>query len=93
MGAVALRPRGTQFYSIGYDIPITGTAQFCKQSTSTGGDSGVKEAPEIRAIDALRAIGNPGQFYNQPDPGSMNGVFLAIAADLSQGTSRLTRLQ
>jgi hypothetical protein len=90
--ANAYRSRGTTIYSVGYDIPAPAAAPstvgWCKQATG----SRPREVPNMSALQSLQAIADPGQFYNQPDPGSMNAVFLAIAADMSQGRSRLTRL-
>jgi Flp pilus assembly protein TadG len=78
--ANALRARGTTIYSIGYAV---GSHNCVVADTTT------PESPAITGLQALQAIADPGQFYNQPQPGSLNSIFLAIAADIAHGTSRL----
>ena len=34
-------------------------------------------------------ISSPGNYYAEPQPSSLTGIFLAISADLGHGTSRL----
>lgn len=37
----------------------------------------------------LQEIASPGNYYAEPQPSSLAGIFLAISADLGHGTSRL----
>jgi len=43
----------------------------------------------ILANEALQEIASPGNYYAEPQPSSLTGIFLAISADLGHGTSRL----
>jgi hypothetical protein len=85
----AAQSAGTLVYSIGYDVQH----DVCKNA------NGTLEVPAISALQALQAIGSPGnspcdplvstQFCNQPDDAQLNTIFAKIAADLLAGTSRL----
>jgi putative Flp pilus-assembly TadE/G-like protein/VWA domain-containing protein len=76
--SAAAKAAHTIVYSIGYDV---GHDQ-CR--SMTGADEG------ITALDALTQIADsPENYYSKPDPGQLNGIFSAIAADILQGSSRL----
>lgn len=77
--ADADRAANVLMYSIAYDAG----GELCKT------ESGANENPQITAEQALEQIANPGNYYNQPDPASLRGIFLAISADMQHGTSRL----
>ena len=51
----------------------------------TGGD----ESPAILANQAMQQIATPGNYFYQPQPTQLVGVFDAITADLAKGTSRI----
>ena len=69
-------------YSIAYDLDVSG-AEACK--ADTGGD----ESPGILANQAMQQIATPGNYFYQPQPTQLVGVFDAITADLAKGTSRI----
>jgi len=73
---------GVLLYSIAYDLGGVG-AQDC------GKQGGGNESPPILANEALQEIASPGNYYAEPQPSSLTGIFLAISADLGHGTSRL----
>jgi hypothetical protein len=71
----------TWVYSIGYAI---GNDECQKNGLS--GD----ELPAITPVQALTQIAsNPGNYFNRPDAGQLNTIFTSIAADISQGVSKL----
>ena len=47
------------------------------------------EVPLITPVQALRDRLQPGNYFNRPDAGQLNTIFTAIAADISQGVSKL----
>ena len=69
-------------YSIAYDLDISG-AEACKA------DTGADEVPAIQANQAMQQIATPGNYFYQPQPTQLVGVFDAITADLAKGTSRI----
>jgi Flp pilus assembly protein TadG len=73
---------GVLLYSVAYDLGGVG-AQDC------GKQGGGNESPPILANEALQEIASPGNYYAEPQPSSLTGIFLAISADLGHGTSRL----
>jgi hypothetical protein len=83
--AKAVRAKGTTIYSIGYDLDaVNGGANLCTDYNSS------PEKPAITAYQAIQQIASdPGKFYNKPDPGQLNTIFSDIAADVSQGASKL----
>jgi hypothetical protein len=84
--AAAIKARGTIIYSIGYDVDATGAgAEKCMVANTN-----TPESPTILPITALQGIASPGNYYNKPNPGDLSAIFLAIAKDMAQGTSRLT---
>jgi hypothetical protein len=74
---------GTIIFTIGYDLNGLGTDyEQCKTS------SGSKDS--ITSFDTIKQIASdPSDFYNKPDPGTLNYIFTRIAADLSRPASRL----
>jgi hypothetical protein len=68
---------GVLLYSIAYDLGGVG-AQDC------GKQGGGNESPPILANEALQEIASPGNYYAEPQPSSLTGIFLAISADLGQ---------
>lgn len=92
--ADASKAAGTLMYSIAYDISGAG-ADPCYADrgavvngvTVTNGST--PEQPPIQSYQALEAIASPGNYYAQPQPAQLTGIFLAISADIMQGTSRL----
>jgi hypothetical protein len=69
-------------YSIAYDLDVSG-AEACK--SALGGN----EVPGILANQAMQQIATPGNYFYQPQPTQLVGVFDAITADLAKGTSRI----
>ncbi len=80
--AAGIKATGTIVYSIGYDLSAAGA----RQCTSYNGAS---ESPAITSDVALQQIASPGNFYNQPTPSDLSGIFAAVAYDIAQGVSRL----
>lgn len=65
---------GTVIYSIGYDLNGSGTDP--EQCSDPAPNS-------ISSYDALKTIATSTEtFYNKPDPGQLNTIFAAIAADI-----------
>jgi Flp pilus assembly protein TadG len=48
-----------------------------------------QESPQILAVNAMQQIASPGNFYTNPNPTSLTGVFTAISADIMAGHSRI----
>ncbi len=90
--AGASKARNVLMYSIGYDLGGAG-ADWCYAGPGAvvNGQNvgGQKEQPPIHAWEALSAIASPGNYYSEPDPTSLVGIFDAISADIAAGTSRL----
>ncbi len=83
--ANAARSSGIWIYSIGYGIdPQGNTHDKC-----TNAATGKPESPEITPYQALQGIADFGNYFNKPTPGDVTSIFLKIASDMSQGTSRL----
>ena len=76
------KARGTTVYSIGYAT-----------NDDTGGCrsyNGSVESPAITIDEALSGIAsNPSNYFNTPTPGSLKGIYTAIAQDISHGSSSL----
>jgi hypothetical protein len=53
------------------------------------GNQNTPEMPFIRANQAMTQIATPGNYFYQPQPTQLVGVFDAITADLAKGTSRI----
>ena len=47
------------------------------------------EVPAITSLTTLQSIATPGKFYNKASAGDVTSIFKAIAADISEGQSRL----
>ena len=83
--AGVVKATGTIIYSIGYDLNATG-ANVCRYN----GFTGPLEKPSITATAALQSIASStSDFYVEPSDGDLGNVYLAIAADFSQGSSAL----
>ena len=68
-------------YTIGYAIG----GDDCLADRQAG-----PEAPFITPDQALSAMAsNPGNYYVRPDTGQLNTIFTQVAADISNGASRL----
>jgi hypothetical protein len=79
--AAAAKAAGTWVYTIGYSIG----GDACQADRQAGAES-----PAITPDAALRAMAsNAGNYFVRPDAGQLNTIFTAIAADISQGASRL----
>ncbi len=63
---------GTTVYAIGYDLNGNGTdPEQCSDAVS------------ITSLKAMQDIASsPATFYNKPDPGQLNTIFMTIAADI-----------
>ena len=77
------KAEGTLVYSILYDTNDGGNP-LCQAQ------GGGNEQPAIYSQDAMQQIASPGNYYVQPEPAQLTSIFLAISADLTAGTSRLT---
>jgi hypothetical protein len=71
----------TTVYAIGYTLNARGgAANRCQAYDYQGPD----EQPFITAYETLQQIAtSSGTFFNQPDPGSLDGIFAQIAARIS----------
>jgi hypothetical protein len=79
--ANAAKGAGTIVYAIGYTLNAKGGASNRCQAQSP---SGPDESPAITAFQALSQIAsNSGTFYNQPSPGSLDGIFANVAAKIT----------
>jgi Flp pilus assembly protein TadG len=79
--AAAAKATGTWVYTIGYAIG----GDDCLADRQAG-----PEAPFITPDQALSAMAsNPGNYYVRPDTGQLNTIFTQVAADISNGASRL----
>jgi hypothetical protein len=47
------------------------------------------ESPQISAVGAMQQIASPGNYYSNPNPTSLTGIFTAISADIMAGHSRI----
>ena len=80
--AADAKAQGTIVYSILYDS--SDGSPLC------GAQGGGPEQPQMYSNVAMQEIASPGNFYDQPNPTQLTTIFLAISADLTAGTSRLT---
>jgi Flp pilus assembly protein TadG len=94
--AAASKAKGVLVYTIAYDLNGAG-AQDCfmapgaqVSATVTAGSSDTPESPAITANQALQQIASPGNYYAQPQPLELVGIFDEISADIARGHSRLT---
>jgi hypothetical protein len=92
--ADASRAAGVVVYSIAYDISGSGADPCYADPGSvvngvTVTNSTTPEQPRIQSYQALEAIASSGNYYAQPQPAQLTGIFLAISADITAGTSRL----
>ena len=103
--ANSYKARGTTIYSVGYALGnnvkcTTGGFHFNNGNGDwnqcTQGEpncvhfaSNNKESPTINSYSTLSQIASLGNFYNQPQAAELDTIFAAIAADISQGSSRL----
>lgn len=77
------KTKGTLMYSIGY--ALDDDTGGCKSYDGTA----EKPLPTISVYSAMQGIAGSGNFYNKPDPGQLNTIYAAIAADIRQGTAGL----
>ncbi|MGZ4358255.1 MAG: pilus assembly protein TadG-related protein [Gaiellaceae bacterium] len=84
--AGGVKAKGTIVYSIGYDLDAeNGGANQCSI-----GYGGPPELPAISAYQALSSIASSGStFYNQPDAGQLNSIYLDIAVNALRGAAGL----
>ena len=76
------KAKGTTLYSIGY--AVDDDTGGCRSYT------GAVESPAITINQALQGIAsNPGNYFVKPAPGSLQGIYTAIAQDISHGSSSL----
>jgi hypothetical protein len=92
--ASADRAAKTLIYWIPYDLDISGAeACYAAPGANVGGtiagNQNTPEMPFIRANQAMTQIATPGNYFYQPQPTQLVGVFGAITADLAKGTSRI----
>jgi Flp pilus assembly protein TadG len=93
--ATAIKQAGITIYTIGYDLrdPSTGAYTLCTggsvDKTGTHLANQYNESPQITSYSTLQQIASAGDFYNKPTAGNLDAIFTAIAADITQGTSRL----
>ena len=80
--AGASKAKKVLVYSIAYDLDVSG-AEACMAA------AGGAEQPGILANQAMQQIASPGNYFYQPQPTQLVGVFDAITADLAKGTSRI----
>jgi Flp pilus assembly protein TadG len=79
--ANAAKARGTTVYAIGYTLnAMGGAANRCQAQSPSGPD----ESPSITAYQAVSQIAsNASTFYNEPAPGSLDGIFASVAAHIT----------
>ncbi|MDX6591215.1 MAG: hypothetical protein QOJ13_411 [Gaiellales bacterium] len=94
--AAASKAKKVLMYTIAYDMTGAG-AEECYMAPGAkygnnkfAGNSDVFESPLITANQALQQIASPGNYYAQPQPSALVGIFNAISADIARGHSRLT---
>jgi Flp pilus assembly protein TadG len=76
------KAKGTTVYSIGY--AVDDDTGGCRSYT------GAVESPAITINQALQGIAsNPSNYFVKPAPGSLQGIYTAIAQDISHGSSSL----
>jgi hypothetical protein len=80
--AADAKAQGAIVYSILYDS--SDGSPLC------GAQGGGNEQPQMYSNQAMQQIASSGNFYDQPNPTQLTTIFLAISADLTAGTSRLT---
>jgi uncharacterized protein YegL/Tfp pilus assembly protein PilX len=94
--AAASKAKKVLVYTIAYDLSGAGAddcymapgAQISKNKFAGSGDT--IESPAITANQALQQIASPGNYYAQPQPLELVGIFDEISADIARGHSRLT---
>ncbi len=76
------KAKGTTVYSIGY--AVDDDTGGCRSYT------GAVESPAITIRQALQGIATvPSNYFEKPGPGSLQGIYTAIAQDISHGSSSL----
>jgi putative Flp pilus-assembly TadE/G-like protein len=97
--AASYKAAGVLMYAIGYDIGGSG-ADPCFEDKGAAipgtsptayaqSNSSNAEQPMIQSWQAMPQIASPGNYYAQPNPASLVGIFDAISADLMVGHSRI----
>ncbi|HEU0194816.1 MAG TPA: vWA domain-containing protein [Gaiellales bacterium] len=79
--ASGYKAQGVLIYSILYGDQSGGPA--CQQW------SGANESPFTEPWTAMQDIATPGDYYADPDPSRLVGIFRQISSDLAAGTSRI----
>jgi Flp pilus assembly protein TadG len=93
--AAASKAKKVIVYTIAYDLSGAGAdpcyaAPGTKNGKKTVPDpSDVPEVPAIQANAALQQMASPGNYFAQPTPSALVGIFNAISADIARGHSRL----
>jgi Flp pilus assembly protein TadG len=93
--AATMKANKVLIYTIAY---TTTSSDICK--VSPGGKIGnhvvtsseydqYNESPQISAVGAMQAIASPNNYYSNPNPTSLTGIFTAISADIMAGHSRI----
>ena len=94
--AATMKANKVLIYTIAY---TTSTTDYCMVSTGAkiNGNvlvypddyNSIRESPQISAVGAMQAIASPGNYYSNPNPTSLTGIFTAISADIMAGHSRI----
>ena len=99
-----LQGSGHEIYSVGYALGSSAKCTTGGFHSDNGNElepvhsrrtrcvhfaSDDKESPTINSYSTLSQIASLGDFYNQPQAAELDTIFAAIAADISQGSSRL----
>jgi len=94
--AATMKANKVLIYTIAY---TTSTTDYCMVSTGAKINGNVlqypndyntiRESPQISAVGAMQAIASPGNYYSNPNPTSLTGIFTAISADIMAGHSRI----
>jgi Flp pilus assembly protein TadG len=93
--AATMKANKVLIYTIAY---TTTSSDICK--VSPGGKVGnhvvtsqeydqYNESPQISAVSAMQQIASPNNYYSNPNPTSLTGIFTAISADIMAGHSRI----
>jgi hypothetical protein len=94
--AATMKANKVLIYTIAY---TTSSTDWCYASTGAKINGNVlqypddyntyKESPQISAVSAMQQIASPNNYYSNPNPTSLTGIFTAISADIMAGHSRI----
>src|SRR4051794_7569385 len=94
--AATMKANKVLIYTIAY---TTSSTDWCMASTGAKINGNVlvypddyntiRESPQISAVGAMQAIASPNNYYSNPNPTSLTGIFTAISADIMAGHSRI----